>query len=139
MDDEFKRPEPMQRPNDNFLQAPTVIYAGPMKKDRNSRSQIEFLRMMEINKNPLGFSEEANRRFTAEEVSLHNKENDAWIILNGKVYDITLYVNYHPGGKILLNAAGKDATQLFMTYHPWVNYDPIIGKLQIGILNNFIL
>lgn len=40
--------------------------------------------------------------------------NDAWTVLNGKIYDITLYAEYHPGGaEKLLLGAGKDCTKLF--------------------------
>lgn len=36
---------------------------------------------------------------TKEEVSRHNSASDAWIIVDGKVYDVTTYVDLHPGGK----------------------------------------
>jgi L-lactate dehydrogenase (cytochrome) len=36
--------------------------------------------------------------FKWEEVKKHNKENDCWIVLNGIVYDISNYINSHPGG-----------------------------------------
>jgi cytochrome b involved in lipid metabolism len=38
------------------------------------------------------------------------------------VYDVTLYLNCHPGGKdILMPSLGTDATLLFEKYHHWVN------------------
>ena len=37
--------------------------------------------------------------------------------LNGVVYDISVYLNYHPGGSIILKGAGKDATGLFRTFN----------------------
>lgn len=49
--------------------------------------------------------------FTAEEVSKHNTLEDCWMILNGKVYDITNFISLHPGGKrSLLTFGGKDAS-----------------------------
>ena len=46
-----------------------------------------------------------------KQIQKHNKEDDAWTVLNGNVYDITLYNDYHPGGKEkLMLGAGKDCT-----------------------------
>ncbi|CAK9043024.1 Acyl-lipid (8-3)-desaturase B (Delta(5) fatty acid desaturase B) (Delta-5 fatty acid desaturase B), partial [Durusdinium trenchii] len=47
---------------------------------------------------------------TREEVAKHNKAEDAWIIVDGDVYDVTKFAGVHPGGtQILLEYAGKDA------------------------------
>lgn len=45
--------------------------------------------------------------YTAAEVSKHASAHDAWIIINGKVLDITPWLEEHPGGDdVLLAAAG---------------------------------
>jgi hypothetical protein len=35
--------------------------------------------------------------FELEEIKLHNKEDDAWVIINGRVYDVTSFMDAHPG------------------------------------------
>ena len=56
--------------------------------------------------------------YTIEEVSFHNNEDDAWIIINDDVYDITDFLDQHPGGKmILMSLLGKDATDFFEELH----------------------
>jgi uncharacterized protein YacL len=50
------------------------------------------------------------KTFTAAEVSSHNKEEDAWIIVDGKVYDITYYGTIHPGGEAIYKNIGGDAS-----------------------------
>jgi cytochrome b involved in lipid metabolism len=50
----------------------------------------------------------------------HNwTQEDAWTAIQGKVYNITPYLKFHPGGvKDLMRCAGKDGTRLFskLTY-----------------------
>ena len=49
--------------------------------------------------------------YTRQEVSLHDKDNDCWIIVGGRVYDVTLWMDSHPGGPaILKHYGGEDAT-----------------------------
>lgn len=63
------------------------------------------------------------------------KGRDAWTVYNGKVYNITPYVPFHPGGKgEILRGAGKDSVKLFMEVHPWVNWDAMLSECLVGIL-----
>ena len=40
-------------------------------------------------------------------VSRHNKEDDCWVAIRGRVYDVTHFLHAHPGGKrILMKVAG---------------------------------
>ncbi|CAN6881670.1 unnamed protein product [Brassica oleracea] len=52
--------------------------------------------------------------YPMEEVAAHNKQDDCWIVIDGKVYDVTPYMDEHPGGDdVLLAVTGKDATDEF--------------------------
>ncbi|KAA3454721.1 cytochrome b5-like [Gossypium australe] len=54
------------------------------------------------------------KMFTLAQVSEHNTPKDCWLIINGKVYDVTKFLEDHPGGdEVLLSATGKDATDDF--------------------------
>mmetsp|Transcript_6905 Transcript_6905/g.7224 ORF Transcript_6905/g.7224 Transcript_6905/m.7224 type:complete len:168 (+) Transcript_6905:36-539(+) len=76
------------------------------------------------------------RNISREELAQHNTKFDCWTALNGKVYNITQYIDYHPGGvnKLMLGA-GKDCTPLFNKYHAWVNYESMLSKCQVGVLS----
>lgn len=53
------------------------------------------------------------QEFSADEVSKHNTPKDLWVIIKGKVYDVTNF-DKHPGGKdIFVDYAGQDATDPF--------------------------
>ncbi|XP_073052348.1 cytochrome B5-like protein [Primulina eburnea] len=54
-----------------------------------------------------------SKLYTKAEVSLHNKRTDCWIIIKEKVYDVTSYVEEHPGGDAILTHAGDDSTEGF--------------------------
>jgi cytochrome b involved in lipid metabolism len=59
---------------------------------------------------------------------------EAWTVLGGKVYNITPYIPYHPGGEPeLLRVAGKDGTKLFGEVHPWVNFEGMLENCLVGI------
>ncbi|KFK31291.1 hypothetical protein AALP_AA6G093400 [Arabis alpina] len=52
--------------------------------------------------------------FTLTEVSQHSSPQDCWIVIEGKVYDVTKFLDDHPGGdEVILTATGKDATDDF--------------------------
>eukprot|EP00931_Biecheleriopsis_adriatica_P040108 TRINITY_DN2294_c0_g1_i6.p1 TRINITY_DN2294_c0_g1~~TRINITY_DN2294_c0_g1_i6.p1 ORF type:complete len:888 (+),score=173.87 TRINITY_DN2294_c0_g1_i6:53-2716(+) len=53
-----------------------------------------------------------------EEVSKHNEEGDAWIVVKGRVYDCTPYMEAHPGGaSSIMLVAGQDSTEDFGAVH----------------------
>jgi len=56
--------------------------------------------------------------WTLSDVSKHNKPDDCWVVVNGKVLDTTKFLKDHPGGaKAILLYAGKDATEEFNMLH----------------------
>ncbi|KAI9275679.1 acyl-CoA dehydrogenase/oxidase [Phascolomyces articulosus] len=58
------------------------------------------------------------KSFTREEVKRHANEDDLWIIIDTVVYDMSRFVDMHPGGAFpILEYAGKDATDAFYGLH----------------------
>ncbi|WP_411023832.1 cytochrome b5 domain-containing protein, partial [Salmonella sp. s51228] len=48
-----------------------------------------------------------------EDVARHNTCEDAWIVYNSGVYNITNFFVYHPGGRsILIEHLGKDVSDI---------------------------
>lgn len=51
---------------------------------------------------------------TREEVEKHNSRDSVWFVIHNKVYDVTKFMEEHPGGEeVLLEQAGKDASEIF--------------------------
>ncbi|KAJ6092715.1 hypothetical protein N7486_008004 [Penicillium sp. IBT 16267x] len=76
-------------------------------------------------------------RVTPSMLQMQNgrKGRDAWTSYQGKVYNISPYIPYHPGGKDeILRGAGKDSAKLFQEVHPWVNWDGMLSECLVGIL-----
>ncbi len=55
------------------------------------------------------------KEYTVDEIKTHNTKESLWLIVEGKVYDVTKYVDDHPGGDdiMLENSSGKDATEAY--------------------------
>lgn len=55
---------------------------------------------------------------TAADVAKHNTASDCWTIVNGNVYDVTGWINKHPGGPAVIEAmCGKDGSSAFDGQH----------------------
>jgi len=76
------------------------------------------------------------KTFTREEVEKHSNEGDMWVIIDGQVFDISDFVDAHPGGRLVLaQEAGKDVTKKYGLFHgPDVmrKYKPrlLVGYIQ---------
>eukprot|EP00009_Paramoeba_aestuarina_P008934 CAMPEP_0201507274 /NCGR_PEP_ID=MMETSP0161_2-20130828/986_1 /ASSEMBLY_ACC=CAM_ASM_000251 /TAXON_ID=180227 /ORGANISM="Neoparamoeba aestuarina, Strain SoJaBio B1-5/56/2" /LENGTH=171 /DNA_ID=CAMNT_0047901591 /DNA_START=44 /DNA_END=559 /DNA_ORIENTATION=+ len=73
------------------------------------------------------------RIFTREEVAKHNTRDDCWIVLHGKVLNVSQWIWNHPGGaEAIVKYAGKDATDAFeLQQHQNYVYD-MLSQFQIG-------
>ncbi|XP_024117733.1 cytochrome b5 reductase 4 [Oryzias melastigma] len=68
-----------------------------------------------------------------EELKKHNSRDDCWTCIRGMVYNVTPYMDYHPGGgDELMKAAGLDGTDLFDQVHRWVNYESMLKECLVG-------
>lgn len=52
--------------------------------------------------------------YALAEVQKHATKGDCWMVMDSVVYDMSSYKT-HPGGEIIWNGCGKDATALFET------------------------
>ncbi len=55
--------------------------------------------------------------FSWQEIKKHNNHNDCWIVIDQYIYDITHWINKHPGGNVLAILAGEDASAMFYSSH----------------------
>ncbi|KAL9629314.1 MAG: hypothetical protein Q9164_006933 [Protoblastenia rupestris] len=65
------------------------------------------------------------------------KGKNAWGVYQGKVYNLTPYMDFHPGGvdQLMRGAAKeKEGERLFMEIHPWINWENMLGECLVGIL-----
>ncbi|KAM0008510.1 putative cytochrome b5-like heme/steroid binding domain, cytochrome b5, heme-binding protein [Helianthus debilis subsp. tardiflorus] len=75
-----------------------------------------------------------SKAYNKAEVSLHNKRTDCWIIIKDKVYDVTPYVEEHPGGDAILAHAGDDSTEGFFGPQHATRVFDMIDDFYIGEL-----
>ena len=77
----------------------------------------------------------AGASYSMEEVANHTTKESCWVVLDGKVLDVTNFLPDHPGGELaILTFGGKDATAEFNMIHPpdvigKYAPDAVIGKL----------
>ncbi|KAI5286723.1 hypothetical protein KEM52_001883 [Ascosphaera acerosa] len=58
------------------------------------------------------------KQIARADVAQHNTEEDLWCIIDHKVYDLSDFVDAHPGGNVVLRqVAGKDVTVDFYNLH----------------------
>ncbi len=54
--------------------------------------------------------------YTMAEIAKHASENNCWLLINDKVYDVTKFITVHPGGvSQIIPYCGKEATKAFET------------------------
>ena len=81
---------------------------------------------------------EQRQRYDASEVVLHNNDEEGyWLIIDGRVYDMSEFAHLHPGGfKIIRAYAGMDATHAYQKvgHHGSPEIAAMLGLYEIGVV-----
>ena len=77
------------------------------------------------------------------ELAKHNTRNNCWLLINNKVYDVSSYIDAHPGAaSTIIPVCGKEATRAFDTKNqgsPHSSYaDSLLNGYLLGPLNSTI-
>ena len=74
--------------------------------------------------------------YTMADVSTHNSISSCYSVVSGSVYDLTMWINLHPGGKgAILSMCGTDGTSAFMNQHRGKSkFMTILARYKIGTL-----
>lgn len=69
--------------------------------------------------NPTGSgSAPAGKTYTLSEIATHKDATSCWTTINGNVYDVTSWINQHPGGSAaILSLCGIDGSMAFNNQH----------------------
>ncbi len=93
--------------NNSKPESPPAIQTSPTSTTPSQKAE------------PATTSAQSVKTYTMEEVAAHGADPDSeecWTVIHDKVYDILDFAtNSHPGGEIIFEACGKDATKLFET------------------------
>lgn len=85
-------------------------------------------------------SETELKVYTIEEVKKHCSTDDLWLVYNGQVYDVTQYLDEHPGGEeVIVDCAGIDATEAFNDIGHSEDAHEILQGLLIGKLEGGVI
>lgn len=112
----------MSRVRELLWHEPDMTIESPQKvtEERSANPQLEEKQLPE---------------FTLRQVSRHNSRRDCWIVIFDKVYDVTNFLNEHPGGAyIIMESAGRDATIPFRGSRHGKDSYQLLAKYLIGIL-----
>ena len=75
------------------------------------------------------------KQFTLKEVAQHCTVDSCWMVVFDKVYDLTDFIEYHPGGyEIMLEYGGTDATNAFNEKPHTIDAAVMLEKYLIGEL-----
>jgi len=74
--------------------------------------------------------------YSMTEVAAANNKDKCWTVIEGQVYDITTYINRHPGGEQnIVRLCGVDGTQAFQGKHGGQDKPKnILDSFKIGAL-----
>ncbi|KAK4154354.1 putative membrane bound hemo protein [Chaetomidium leptoderma] len=77
----------------------------------------------------------ALKQLTYQDVAEHNTKKDLYVVIHDQIYDVTKFVDEHPGGEeVMLDVAGQDATEAFEDVGHSDEARETLGPLKVGEL-----
>jgi len=78
----------------------------------------------------------AGHKISLAELKEHNASPSLWITVNNKVYDVTKWAKYHPGGEAAIKSVGgRDATDIMTQFHRPEVWQTRIENWYVGDLD----
>lgn len=118
------------------------VFAGTVFLKSDSSSSNSSGSQTSTNSETAGSTAKStNAAYTKAQVAEHSSRGDCWLIIENGIYDVTTYLNQHPGGiSQVLPYCGKDATEAYATQggrgsHS-SNADDIKKQFSVGTLTN---
>ncbi len=82
--------------------------------------------------NPAEISDaSATKTYSMADVAQHADQRSCWMVIEGKVYDVTTFIDRHPGGERILQGCGVDATGLFEGTSPGGKVHSQFAKMML--------
>jgi len=104
-------------------------------EEKRGGSQSSLRKMAKkTNKNESSSSSKSSsKEIGFAELCRHNKVDDLWLAIDGIVYDVTPFMDDHPGGgDIMLSAAGKDGTDDFEDVGHSPHARELLKRFKVG-------
>lgn len=76
------------------------------------------------------------KQITWQQIKKNNKSSSCWTVINRKVYNVTPWINQHPGGASrILGLCGRDGSSMFTGQHAGQSAPlSVLASYQIGVL-----
>lgn len=102
-----------------FVTTTSVLTAGLIYYERSNEAkntEESAFESLNNSKSDSNAQTTSTKLLSAPEIAKHNVTSDCWMIIEGNVYNLTSFLNEHPGGiNIMTPYCGKDGTKAYQT------------------------
>lgn len=101
-----------------------ILTAGLVFYQNNKTSQVSDSQVGSLAQDTVNQLTSSGKSLVLDmaEISKHNTQSSCWMLINGKIYDVTTYFGLHPGGNSPMAATcGTDATIAYATQDPYAS------------------
>jgi cytochrome b involved in lipid metabolism len=90
-----------------------LLVSGSYLYSKSSENKVTYTSDIISTSDTLG-TPEPTTPYALSDIAKHNSEDDCWVIVLGSVYDMTHFLDMHPGGKeAVIPSCGTDGSVQF--------------------------